>query len=307
MAPDGTATFVWVLLAAGASSTRPCGPGGSRPDGTLGPVRELDADTYEAWGPAVAAGPDGSAVAAWHRLDADGAGELVISRRIAPDGRIGRSGGSGPGCSPTRHRGWRSARAGARPSCGRRSPRTCARAASTPAFRSGRCWRSRRAPRACSGRTWRWARAARRPSSGDARPAAATRSRRGGSVPSGSLGRLRTLARNGPDTAWPDVAMTSEGRRGRRLAGGRARRLRPPAPSRRFARRVSQAPRARTGRPAARRALRLRRADRRVDEPASRHDVGRAVRGRGRGRAKRRPAHRRLTSVQATAARRRVR
>ena len=211
VAPDGTATFVWVLLAAGDQKFASVRTRRLDPDGTLGPVRELDADTYEAWGPTVAAGPDGSAVAAWHRLDADGAGELVLARRIGPGG----------GIDPKR-RLWAGLLSYEAPrvavgSKGRatvvwtsvseelRARRVDAGAPLGPVLALTKGAVGVLGPNVAMGAggatTVVWGRAAGRGYSVEARRIG----------PGGSLGGLRTLARNGPDTAWPDVAMTPKG------------------------------------------------------------------------------------------------
>jgi hypothetical protein len=211
MGPDGAATFIWVLLPAGAERYASVRTRRLESDGTLGPVRELDADTYEAWGPSVAAGPDGSAVAAWHRLDGDGAGELVISRRIAPDGSI-----------EAKRRLWAGMLSYAAPrvavgSGGRaivvwtalnedlRARRVDAGVPLGPVLALTKGAAGVLGPNVAMGSggatTVVWGRAAGRGYSVEAR--------RIGS--SGKLGPLRTLARNGPDTAWPDVAMDLHG------------------------------------------------------------------------------------------------
>ncbi len=209
--PDGAATFVWVLLASGDEEFASVKMRRLEADGTLGPVRELDADTYDAWGPAVAAGPDGSAVTAWHRLDDDGQGEIVVTRRIAPDGTI-----------EAKRRLWSGLLSYEAPrvavgSGGRatvvwmtaaeelRARRVDAGKPLGPVLALTKGASGVLGPNVAMGAagatTVVWGRAAGRGYSVEARRIG----------PGGGLGRLKTLARNGPDTSWPDVAVDFRG------------------------------------------------------------------------------------------------
>jgi hypothetical protein len=211
VAPDGAATFVWTLLAYGDEEFASVKTRRLEADGTLGPVRELDADTYATWGPAVAMGPDGTAVTAWHRLDGDGAREVVLTRRIAPDGPI-----------EAKRRLWtgrlsyEAPRVAAGPG-GRalvvwttlgeelRARRVDAGAALGPVLALTKGATGVLGPSVAMGAggatTVVWGRAAGRGYSVEARRIASN----------GRLGPLKTLARNGPDTAWPDVGVDRNG------------------------------------------------------------------------------------------------
>jgi hypothetical protein len=209
--PDGAATFVWVHLPSGDEQFASVMTRRLEPDGRLSPVRELDADTYAAWGPAVAVAESGAAVTAWYRLDDDGAGEVVVTRRIAPDGTI----------EPKRrlwtgHLSYEAPRVAAG-SGGRatvvwttaaeelRARRVDAGAGLGPVLALTKGATGLLGPNVAMGAagatTVVWGRAAGRGYSVEARRIGRD----------GGLGPLKTLARNCPDTAWPDVAVDAQG------------------------------------------------------------------------------------------------
>ena len=293
--PDGAATFVWVHLPSGDEQFASVMTRRLEPDGRLGPVRELDADTYAAWGPAVAVAESGAAVTAWYRLDDDGAGEVVVTRRIALTGRIepkrrlwaGRlsyeaprvAAGSGGRATVV----WMTAAEELR------ARRVDAGAGVGPVLALTKGATGLLGPNVAMGAagatTVVWGRAAGRGYSVEARRIGRN----------GGLGPLKTL---GSRSARHRLARRRRGRSGRgrrRLAGGRARRRRAQASPRRLARRETDAPGAGPGRPASRRPRRERGADRCVDEPAAGAELGRPLRDRRRGAAKRERPYRGLT------------
>jgi hypothetical protein len=208
LGPEGAATFVWVRAEAmfSVKARR------IEPDDSLGAVHDLAGDRLDAWSPAVAIASDGVATAVWQRLDDDGQGNLVESRRLDPAGALGAVRRLGTGLLSID------------------APRVAVApdGAVTVVWKTlAEALRTRRIAgdgslgkiRSLSGGTP----ALLGPNLAVAPSGAATvvwgRAVTGGRFfvearrigRTGNLGPLRVLARNGGDTAWPDVAVGARG------------------------------------------------------------------------------------------------